>query len=335
MDSISELRQDLVSGDWVLIATGRGKRPHDFRVEKHGTLRQSPADCPFEDPQATGHGAPLLTLPEEGRWLVQAVPNKFPAVAHGECSVTHKHGPYAWWEGVGFHEVIIYRDHAKALADFSDEEIAMALEAFRQRYIAHREDDCIEYISLFHNHGTEAGASIAHPHSQIIAIPVIPPDVGRSLKGSRAYFEAQGSCVHCAILTFECETRERLIEETEHFVAFAPYASRTSFEVRIFPKKHTPSFRQTDPVELREAAILLRNVLKRLKTGLNDPALNFFIHTAPVRGEDFPYYHWHIEIIPKTAIWAGFELGTGIEISTIAPEGAAKHLKGVLLSRTQ
>lgn len=328
MDTPSELRQDLVTGDWVLIATGRARRPDNFRAKSAPAPSPEAADCPFDDPQQSGHGAPLVRLPAQGDWLVQVIPNKFPALGTGVCSVAHSEGPFSWLEGVGFHEVVVYRDHQQPLAEFSDDQITMALEAFRRRYSALRDQDCIEYVSMFFNYGPAAGASIAHPHAQIIATPVIPPDVGRSLKGSNAYFDAHGQCVHCAMVAFERERGTRIIEETPNFLALAPYASRTAFEVRMFPKAHLPSFRQTPDAHMSEAAALLRNTLKRIAIGLNDPALNFYIHTAPVHGEDFPYYHWHIEILPKTSIWAGFELGTGIEISTIAPEKAAAYLRG-------
>lgn len=328
--AISELRQDPVTGDWVLIATGRARRPDDFKSKPHKAPRKTKR-CPFENPQETGHGDALLLLPEHGEWFIQVVQNKFPALGSGICSLTHLKGPFSWVDGVGFHEVIIYRDHDRGLVDFSDHEITMTLETFRNRYQVLREGDCIEYVSMFHNYGASAGASVAHPHSQIIATPVIPPNVARSLKGSKHYFEAYQRCVHCSILAFEIEEHERVIEETAHFVALAPYVSRTAFEVRIFPKDHIPSFRKTPNDQISEAAVLLRNMLKKIARGLNDPALNFYIHTAPVRVEDFPYYHWHIEILPKTAIWAGFELGTGIEISTIAPESAAQYLREITL----
>lgn len=325
----SELRQDLVTGDWVVVATGRAKRPHAFKTKKRRRFVQPKDKCPFENPQATGHGEPLLVLPERKNWFVQVVPNKFPAFGHGECSVSHKEGPYAWLEGAGFHEVFIYRDHKRPMAGFSDEEMTWVMGAFRERYLALREESCVEYVSMFHNYGAEAGASIAHPHSQLIAIPVIPPDVARSLKGSKSYFDGSGQCVHCAMITFEQESGERVIKKTEHFIALAPYASRIAFEMRIFPIAHIASFRNTPAERLQEAGVLLRDVLKKIAVGLKDPALNFFLHTAPTHGEQFEHYHWHFEIFPKTSVWAGFEMSTGIETAEVAPEVAAEYLRAI------
>ena len=323
----SELRQDLVTGDWVVVAPGRGRRPHFAKAKRRKRLVQPKEKCPFEDPQATGHGEPLLVLPNRDTWFAQVVPNKFPAFGHGECSVQHKDGPYVWLEGAGFHEVFIYRNHERPLADFSDEEMAWVMGAFRERYEALRDETCVEYVSMFHNWGAEAGASISHPHSQLIAMPVIPPDVARSLKGSKAYFDEKGACVHCAMIAFEQGHGERVIEKTEHFIALAPYASRIAFEARVFPLEHIASFRNTPVEHLKEAGALLRNVLKKIAAGLNDPPLNFFLHTAPTHGEQFKYYHWHFEIFPKTSIWAGFEMSTGIETAEVAPETAAAYLR--------
>lgn len=312
----------------MVIATGRADRPHTFQSKQRAQFIQPPEKCPFEDPQRSGHGEPLFAAPAES-WFVQAVPNKFPVFGPGDCSLEHHEGPHQWRDGVGYHEVFVYRDHARPLSDFSDSEIKYVMEAFRERYRGLREEDCVEYISLFHNHGREAGASIAHPHSQLIAVPVIPPRVAQSLLGSRRYFTAHKRCVHCAVLDFERTSEKRIILESEHFIVFCPFASRTAFEVRIFPKRHEMSFGRTTDESIASVAQILRDVLKKIAVGLGDPALNFFIHTAPTHGEHFEYYHWHIEIIPKTSIWAGFEISTGIEISAVSPETAAEYLREI------
>lgn len=326
--NISELRQDLVTGDWVVIATGRADRPHAFKSKPRAEFTQPQEECPFEDPQKSGNGEPLFIAPAEN-WFVQAFPNKFPALGTGECSLEHREGPHTWRDGVGHHEVFVYRDHSRSLADFSDSEMAHAMDAFRQRYRVLREEDCVEYISMFHNHGKEAGASLAHPHSQLIATPVIPPQVAQSILGSHRYFSEHGRCAHCAVLDFERANGKRIVLESKRFVAFCPFASRTAFEVRVFPKEHEMSFGRTSDTSIASVAPLLRDVLKRISVALGDPALNFFIHTAPTHGEHFEYYHWHLEIIPKTAIWAGFEISTGIEISAVSPETAAGYLRRV------
>ncbi|RJQ37344.1 DUF4921 family protein [Candidatus Parcubacteria bacterium] len=339
--NISELRQDLVSGDWVVVATGRAKRP-DMFARREAAPDGSKAECPFEEllPSAwaayDAAGAPLGTPPSAhpnaaGAWWVQVVPNKFPAFTqHGECAVEHAVGPYAVQDGVGFHDVIITRDHDRALGRMSTAEAAAVIRSYRDRYQAIQGDECVKYIAIFHNHGREAGASIAHPHSQLIALPVIPPDISRSLVGSMAYWHRTARCVHCTMIAFEQEQKSRIVYENDHFLVICPFASRQAFEMRVFPKTHGARFEAIADGELPAAGDALRQALGRLDKGLNDPAYNFFIHTAPVSDGDLEKrYHWHIEILPKTAVWAGFEIGTGIEISSIAPESAAEFLRGV------
>lgn len=331
MSSISELRQDLVSGDWVVIATGRGKRPHDFLKEKAAPFVQPRSACPFE----SLHRDAVLVLYRGGarikkEWTVQVVPNKYPAFAGGICAEFRPAGPYQVTDGTGFHEVVVTRDHARSIAEQPQAEIAQIVRAYQERYLAMKQDDCAAYISIFENHGRQAGATVAHPHSQIIAMPVIPPDVGRSLKGSDDYFRRHRECVHCVMLQYELKAKERLVYENAECAVVAPFASKTAFELRIFPKTHQANFEAIAESERRALAAALRVALAKLAKGLRKPDYNFFLHTAPAADTGkFSHYHWHLEILPKTAIWAGFELGTGIEISTISPESAAEFLRGI------
>lgn len=338
--NISELRQDLVSGDWVVIATGRAKRPHEFLKKKHKPFEQSKESCPFEKL----HGNALVVYSDDlnyenrprpaGRsykWWVQVIPNKYPAFGEGGvCALFHRAGPYQWTEGVGFHEVVVSADHTRSIGEMSDQEVELIMRAYQDRYLALKGDGCVEYISVFHNHGGEAGATISHPHSQIIAIPVIPPDFSRSLRGAASYYRGHQKCIHCLELRYELRFKKRIVYENENFVVIAPYASKTAFEIRIFPKKHSSHFEEIRPRERRTLANALRSSLAKLRLGLKNPDYNFFLHTAPTAdSKDFRYYHWHFEILPKTAIWAGFEIGTGIEISTISPEAAAEFLRKI------
>lgn len=341
MNQTSELRQDLVTGEWVVVATGRAKRPNDFASRSEARVSQSKESCPFEELKDNAFLAydrsGERTSPSQKNgsgqtddWWVQVIPNLYPAFdQHGVCAVEYSVGPYRWQDGVGFHEIVVTRDHERSIAGMSPDEVAWILKAYRERYQVLKNDGCVAYISIFHNHGALAGASITHPHSQIIAIPVIPPDVGRSLRGSAEYYEKRHACVHCTMLEFELKDKKRVLFENGDFVALVPYVSRSAFEVRLFPKRHAPEFETTNDKDIREAAEALQFSVAKLTAVLGDPDYNFFVHTAPVaRGETLHHYHWHIEIIPKTAVWAGFEIGTGIEISTIAPEEAAEALRG-------
>lgn len=341
MKNLSELRQDIITGEWVLIATGRAMRPQFFR--KKTVADEAPRKgCPFEALLTEAflvfdkkgeiyHPTQKIISELKKNWFLQVAPNKYPAIRESAiCPLPEKQGLYEKMDGVGFHEVVITADHKKSIGLMSGSEATIVLRAYRARFEALKDKECVEYISVFHNHGAEAGASVFHPHSQIIAIPVIPPDVSRSIAGSLNYFERHKKCVHCEIIRFEIAERERVVYENEAFVAFCPYVSRTAFEVRIFPKIHTPEFESSRDADLVSAGDALRAVLRKLYKGLRNPPYNFFIHTAPTSdGMHYGHYHWHIEVIPKTAIWAGFEIGTGIEISTVAPEEAAKFLRKV------
>lgn len=339
--NVSELRKDLVSGDWVVIATGRGRRPHAFAQRKRIKDRQLISQCPFEDPQASGNGEPLLIYYEEGKtkrvkgakkrikeWSLQVIGNKYPAFGPGDCSDYYKEGPYTLMDGAGFHEVIITRDHKKHIALLPLEKVEEIIKAYQERYLALMEHKCVNYISIFYNHGREAGATVSHPHSQLVAIPVLPSDVRRSLRGAKKYYKKHKKCVHCKMLKWEREER-RVIFQNEHFIVYAPFVPRTAFELRVYPRKHKSNFEKMTSIERKYLAEALKTALYKLYKGLNDPAYNFFLHTAPCDGRNYGYYHWHFEIWPKTETWAGFELGTGIEISTIEPEQVAKYLRSI------
>jgi UDPglucose--hexose-1-phosphate uridylyltransferase len=323
---VSELRQDLVSGDWMIIATGRAKRPNSF-IGGRQKFEQKISECPFENPQITGHSEPLLIYGKRNRWSLQVIKNKFPVVGYGRCSTTHKEGPYTIMEGVGFHEIVITRDHKKHLALMSVEKIAEVLKAYQERYIALMDHECVNYVFIFHNHGREAGASIPHPHSQIIALTILPTDVKRSLNGAKKYYEEHHKCVHCEILKCERDEKSRCVFHNKHFAVFSPFVPRVNFELRIYPRKHQSNFEEITEAERMSLAEALKQALYRLYKGLKDPAYNFFIHTAPCDGKDYKYYHWHIEILPKTNTWAGIELGTGVEIISVKPEDVAKFLR--------
>jgi UDPglucose--hexose-1-phosphate uridylyltransferase len=337
---ISELRQDLVGGDWMIVATGRAKRPNSFTGGRQ-KFEQPIAQCPFEDPQVTGHSEPLLIYYQGDQkrkikgvkklvkeWSLQVIKNKFPALGQGNCSKTYKEGPYTMMDGTGFHEIVITRNHNKHLALMPIEKIEEVFKAYQERYITLMDHKCVNYIFIFHNHGKEAGATIPHPHSQLIAMPVLPSDVKRSIRGAKAYYEEHKKCVHCEMIKWEREEK-RSIFQNEHFIVYSPFVPRVNFELRIYPRKHQSNFEKITDIERKYLAEALWQALYRLYKGLNDPAFNLFIHTAPCDGKDYGFYHWHVEILPKTNTWAGIELGTGVEVISVKPEEVAKFLRKV------
>lgn len=331
----SELRLDLVSKDWIVIATGRARRPETFKKNDNPRQVLPKKDCPFCD--LSNQEKPVLALlngkkvsVEKGipkEWTTIVIPNKFPAFAHGESLNERSEGPYQMMDGIGFHEVVVTRDHEKQIFQLSLDHIKEVFNVYQERYLDLMNEKFVNYISIFHNNGPEAGASVGHPHSQIIAIPTTDPDIDASIKGSRQFSQNQQKCVHCAMLAWEREQKKRVIFENKHFVALAPFASRVAFEIRIYPVEHHAYFERTTDEEKTSLAEAFKVSMEKLYKALNDPPYNFFIHTAPSDGRNYDHYHWHLEILPKTSTWAGFELGAGIEISTIEPEKAAEYLR--------
>lgn len=326
---ISELRFDPVSEDWVVIATGRAKRPDDFL--KNGQKKEkskavaTDKECFFCT--LAGQEPPVLLRGKiKNDWDIAVIPNKFPAFTHGFGLEEKKKGPYKRMNGVGFHEVVITRHHTRHLAEMETEEIRELINVYQERYLDLMNEEHINYISIFHNHGEEAGASVAHPHSQIIAIPVLDPDLEGSLNGSARYFSRHQRCVHCDMIAEDRRDGRRIIFENEKFVGLCPYAARAAFEVRVYPKEHHAYFERINDQDKTLFAQAIKEVMGMVNRGLNNPPYNFFIHTAPCDGRDYNHYHWHFECLPKTSTWAGFELSTGIEISTIEPEKAAEYL---------
>ena len=324
----SELRQDISSGDWVVIATGRAKRPDDFANFERIKDDKGIEGCLFEDPIASGQEADILIYEKsDGDWSLRVFPNKYPAVSRGRVSKNLSEGPYVAMEGIGYHEIIVTRDHFRQLAIMDTLEVAEVFDAYQQRFLELMNKKSVNYIAIFHNHGKEVGASIPHPHSQLMAIPVVSPYIQLELDGAQKYFKANRHCVFCTVAEYESEEKKRVVFENDEFIAFCPFASRAAFEVHVMPKFHSPYFERITDKQKIKLAEVFQKALGAIYKALNDPPYNFYIHTSPCDGKDYPHFHWHIEILPHTATWAGFELDTGIEISTIQPEVAAEFLR--------
>ncbi|MDQ1284154.1 MAG: Galactose-phosphate uridylyltransferase [Patescibacteria group bacterium] len=328
---LSELRRDIVTGDWVVIATGRSKRPEEFASNKRAEIAEDKSKaCLFCDPVASGQEKDVLIYEKaDGDWSLRVFPNKYPAFSR-PVGGTVKHqedGPYFRMDSVGYHEVIVTRSHEKQIAQLDSLEVAELVDAYQSRYIDLMNKKSVNYIDIFHNHGKEAGASIAHPHSQLMAIPVVSPYVNLELNGSEEYHKSNKHCVYCAMIEWEEDDRKRVVFENDNFLVFCPFASRAAFETWVIPKKHTPYFERISESEKIALGEALQTAVNKIWRALGDPAYNFYIHTAPCDGKDYPHFHWHIEILPRTSVWAGFELSTGVEISTIEPEKAADFLR--------
>lgn len=334
----SELRFDLVSRDWVVIATGRGKRPEMFKKEKRLKIEIPKSQCPLCNIET--QLPPLLIYSwgkkisfKEGdkiphNWTTIIIPNKYPSFLPQERFEKKIEGNlYQTMNAVGFCELMITRDHQKHFPHFKISQVKEVIDVYQERYLTLKKKSYVNYISIFHNHGVEAGASQPHPHSQIITSPLIDVDLKKALLNSQKYFKKNGKCIYCQMNKWERKTRRRMVFENKDFLVVCPFASKSAFEIIISPKKHLPYFEKITEKEKWQLAQAFRMALRKTYRALNDPPFNFYLHTAPSDGKDYSYYHWHWTILPKTATWAGFEIGTRMEISTIEPEKAAEYLR--------
>lgn len=325
----SEFRQDIVSGDWILIAPLRGKRPDQFKTTKP-RLKAPKRGCPLEIAGEKGNGQLIFSWPTKRLWRLRVITNKYPVVHPQKTKITPKRrGPIPIIPGIGRHEMAVTRDHDANFPKLHSTDALLVFQAFQSRYQEFSKDKNIFYVSLMHNWGPTAGASIYHPHYQIVAIPLIPPDVQHSLEGSKQYFKTRKKCVHCTQIMWEKKEKKRIVFENKYAVAFCPFVSHEPFELRITPKEHISFFEDTNDEQLESTVEALQISLKKLETALGDPDYNFFIHTPPIKNRNnYRHYHWHIEVIPRTTISAGFELGTAIEINPLDPNRAAAVLRG-------
>lgn len=333
-----ELRKDPILSRWVIISTERGSRPNAF-VEEPESVGE-PETCPFCP------GNESVTPPEvysvrpngdEG-WTLRVVPNKFPVLRiEGELG-RRGLGMYDMMNGIGAHEVIIEsEDHYKLLHQHPVEHIALIFKAYRERMSDLFRDARFDFILLFKNQGRAAGASLPHPHSQLIALPIVPKRVDEELTGAANHWHLKKRCIYCDIIDQESWTKERVVFENEDFFIFCPYASLTPFETCLLPKRHDADFHKVTDVQIDRLAeamrVLLTKYEKALGAGLS---YNYVLHTTPSDRwceENMPIayssYHWHIELFPRLTKTAGFEWGTGFYINPTPPEDAAAFLREI------
>lgn len=326
-----ELRKDPIVGRWVIISTDRGKRPTDFSISEKEPKK---GFCPFcygnEDKTPEEVLAYRLnnSEPNTPGWKLRVVPNKFPALQIEGGLGRVGEGMFDKMNGLGAHEVIIENpDHNKYLVDLPDKDIENVFWAFRDRIIDLKKDKRFRYILIFKNKGESAGASLEHPHSQLIALPIIPKIVIEELEGSKLHYKYKERCIYCDIIRQESAESIRIINESQNFIALCPFAPRFPFETWILPKIHDSSFEDSQKGEFENLTPFLKNVLQRLNKVLKNPPYNLIIHTSPFAEQRNEYYHWHIEIMPKLTKVAGFEWGTGFYINPTPPEEAAAYLR--------
>ncbi len=328
---MSELRKDPVTGRWVIISTERGKRPSDFA---HPKSKAKGTFCPFCPGNEDKTPPEILAFRQEGSppngsgWRLRVVPNKFPALrVEGEVS-REGVGLYDKMSGIGAHEVIIETpNHEETLSTMPSKSFEDVLWAYRDRMLDLKKDLRLRYAMLFKNHGEEAGATLEHPHSQLVALPIVPHLVMEEMAGARDYYGYKERCIFCDIIRQEIQQGERVILENNEFLVISPFAAFSPFESWILPKRHVSFFEESQIHEIQSLGVIFQETLKRMEKALNFPPYNFTLHTTPFKERHLEYYHWHFEIIPKLTKFAGFEWGSGFFINPTLPEEAAKFLR--------
>lgn len=334
---MSHLRQNIITRDWVIVASDRGHRPNDFSSEPRPRPQVNPyeATCPFCPGNESLAAAELARLPRHGPWRVRVLRNKYPALVPEGDRVRRSEGIYRTMTGVGRHEVIVeHPRHDLMTATLPLADLEMVITAYRDRYREAHQDPRIESVILFKNHGRRAGTSLLHPHSQLAATPVVPNQVRIRVEEAIRYFDDTGECVFCRTLREELKDRERIVTETDHFVGFIPYAALSPYHSWIFPRRHMSSFDAISDREIRDLARNLRQVLAKMYHGLNNPDYNYSIRSMPTRSGPTDYFHWYLTIIPRVTRTAGFELGSGMFINSASPEASAEFLRGVQVPET-
>lgn len=335
---MSELRQNLITRDWVIIATERAKRPDEFTQENKKTAAQIPRyrpNCPFCIGNEECTEIETFRLSDFNGWKVRSVLNRFPALSLDGERNRKIEGIHRSMNGIGVHEVIIEHPHHNLTTALLDvEDVANILRVYRQRYSQLRKDSRIETIIIFKNHGTKAGTSLEHPHSQLAATPIVPSQIRTRIAEAVRFIDDTGECLFCQTLKDELADSIRVIVESEHFVAFVPYAALSPFHTWIFPRRHASSFDDITDTEIMDLAYVLKTVLAKLYYGLNDPDYNYTIRSIPTDEQYTDYFHWYIALVPRLSYTAGFELGSGMYINTVSPEASAEFLRSVEISTT-
>ena len=338
----NELRKDYLLNRWVVIATERGRRPTDFSKQRAQSAKA--AVCPMC--VGNEHMTPPATLlylkvndnivktkdPTEGdrprNWLIRVIPNLYPAFGPPKKVEDEEQIFKSEYLGSasGAHEVIVESPHHdENPSDAELPQLELLIQAYIDRIKELGDKPYVKYVSVFRNYGQEAGSSLSHTHSQIIAMPIVPSVIQAELGASKSYFKGKGKCIFCDIIEQEAKG-PRLIFENSDFIVFAPYASISPMAFWIVPKKHAANLLSLNSTEITSFAKTLKASLKALKDVVNDPPYNFGFHISIDKTAE-EFYHWHLEVYPKLSIWAGFEISTGTYINTVTPETAAESLK--------
>ena len=334
---MSEYRQDPLSRRWVITGSDRAARPNEF-IEPPVT--RQPGPCPFcaGNERETPEAVSTYALSGDEKWLVRVVPNKYPALSTDQSAdparvplSLHSLSDVPGLPGFGRHEVIIESPrHVASFTELLPLEAEYVIRAYRDRLRQLKAERQYAYVQIFKNVGPAAGASLEHVHSQLLALPGVPEVIQQELAASGAFYSEHGRSLLGKLIADELSAGERIVAQTQRFVAFCPYASRFSYEVWVGPRRHESRFEDVEDDQFGELSRLMNDVIGRIERAAGQPTYNYFLHTQPFDMPSADHYHWHIEIIPRLSKVAGFEWGTGCFINPLASETAAEHLRAAV-----
>ncbi len=328
---MSEWRKDPIIDRWVVISNERGKRPFDYNINE---VKKNQG-CPFCEGNEYKTPPEIIayrkkdSIKDRPGWRIRVVPNKYPALNSHSYNSKRRCGFFKSMEGIGVQEVIVESTiHESGLDRQTEEQVAEVIWVWRDRLLDLRRDARIKYIQIFKNSGYAAGASLEHTHSQIIAIPMVPLEIRQEIEGAKKHLKQHGRCIFCDLQEQEITAQERVVINSSYFLSFAPFASRFPFEIWIIPKKHQHDFIQIrEEQEVKELAAIIKKTLRKILAAIPNSPYNIVLHTAPINLPEDVIFHWHIEIMPRFTLIAGFELGTGYYINPLSPEIAARILR--------
>ncbi len=318
---VNELRLDPLSGRWVAISVSRADRPDAFALS--GTSIEDTRRCPFCPGHEEASPPALETYGPTGKWLVRVVPNLYPAFEGDKPFVVENRGPvFTQATAGGIHEVLVLSpEHRTSWAELSDEQAGLVMAALRDRIEEHSQQSNLRYSQAIVNCGREAGASLGHPHGQLLGMSFVPRELSEEVA---RFAKFAGGCLLCTTVDAEENAGCRVVYADEKVVVVCPFWSAVPYEMLVIPRAHTPHLYRSPTEDLVSVGKSLRDCLKHLKEKVGDVAYNIVFHSAPYRLNE--PYHWHVHVWPKVTTQAGFELGTGVAINIVAPESAAEEL---------
>ena len=320
---MSELRLNPLTGRWVTIASERAARPDEFPSTSLEVEADLGRPCPFCPGHELENPSVSECVDDDGNWRVRVVPNRFPAFSGDGLLTVNNLGPlFRQADASGIHEVLVLTpEHAQSFADLDDDQISLAIRAMRDRLVAHAALAQVRYSQAIVNYGREAGASLRHPHGQLLGIPFVPGEVADEEAGFRRF---SSSSALCTLIEAETDAKYRVVHSDDDCMVLCPFWSGTPYEMLVLPRAHEGHLARADDASVDGVGRALRDSLRSLRAAVGDLAYNLVFHTLPHHHDTL--FHWHVHVVPRVASVVGFEQGTGVLINIVAPESAAKLL---------